>query len=143
MITMKSLVGFILLFMLFTNNNRAQQMDNVFNFPLKPGMTEWKELKTHNEMLEVLQLPPNVIKSISTNSLIQTCLDYPLFSDLWAYDNIKEGFEQLRKDFNGFNELLNRKGVFEELLSFYEKLDPNAINEKNSLLNKGRYTAEL
>ncbi|NWF89027.1 MAG: hypothetical protein HXY50_06135 [Ignavibacteriaceae bacterium] len=140
MITRKNFIALILLLMFFTISIIAQQKNDVYNFPIKPGMLEWKELKTHDEMLKVLQLPSRVMKSISTSSLVMTCLNYPLFSDMWAYNNIKEGFEQLRKD---FNELVNRKDALAELLKFYEKMDPDAIDERSTLLDKGRYTAEL
>lgn len=143
MTTIRNVIGLILLIILITITINAQQNDDIYNFPLKPGMPEWKELKTHEEMLKVLQLPANVIKAISTGSLIQTCLNYPLFSDMWAHDNIKKGFIQLRKDFAGFNELLNRKDALEELLKLYDKMDPNLISEKSTLLDKGRYTAEF
>jgi len=143
MITVKKIITIILLSLLCAITIDAQQSDNLYNFPIKPGLPEWKELKSHNEMLGVLQLPNNVMKSMSTSSLIQTCLNYPLFSELWAYDNIKDGFEQLKKDFNGFNELLNRKDVLKELLIFYDKMDPNTINEKTTLRDKGKYTAEF
>jgi hypothetical protein len=141
MITHKNIIVYILL--LFTISISAQQIDSVYNFPIKPGMPEWKEFKTHSEMLKVIQLPTNLLNSISTSSLVQTCLNYPLFSDMWAYDNIKEGFEQLQKDFNGFDELINRKDALEELLKYYKKIEPNVINEKSSLLDKGKYTARF
>lgn len=135
----KKITGLVLLLMVF-QGTIAQQVNEVYNFPLRPGMPKWKELKTHTEMLNVLQIPHNIMRAMSTCSLIETCLKYPLFSDIWAYDNIKEGFEQLRKDFNGFDELLNRKDAAEELLKLYKKMDPNKINEKISSLDKGKYT---
>jgi len=44
-------------------------MDNVYNFHIKPVMPEWKKLKTHNEMLEVLQIPTDIMKSMTTKLL--------------------------------------------------------------------------
>jgi hypothetical protein len=129
--------------MLFTISIMGQQANDEYKFPIKPGMSEWKSLKTHKEMLKVISLPDNIKQTISTSALVKTCLNYPLFIDIYAYDDIKSGFMQLRKDFNGFNELLNRKDAFTELLKLYDKQDPDLINGKNSLLEKGDFTTDI
>ena len=51
----------------------AQQQSGVYNWPLKPGMPQWKELKTHDEMLEVLQIPAETLQKMTTNDLARTC----------------------------------------------------------------------
>jgi hypothetical protein len=139
----KSFINLILLSILFTITINAQQVDSVYNFPLKPGMSSWKKFQTHKEMLTVLQIPGKILTSLSSSALVKTCLDYPLFSDMWAYDNIKVGFEQLRKEFNGFNELFGRNDAFDELFKLYSSIDPNSISEKGTTLEKGKYTAKI
>ena len=131
-----------LMFFLFSIIVEAQPNDNVYQFPIKPGTSEWKKLKTHNEMLKVVQLPLDTKKSISTKSLLNTCLTYPLFIDMWASNNIKAGFDQVKKDFNGFEELFQRKDAFIEIFKLYKSMDPEIVNQKISLVDKGRYTAE-
>ena len=143
MLTLKYLLGLILLPLFLAITVVAQQPTGEYQFPLRPGMAQWKTLKTHDEMLAVLQIPDNILKSISTEDLIKTSLNYPLFIDIWAYDNMKEGFEQMRKDFNGFEELLKREDTFIKLLKTYSTMEPSIIEEKNTLPEKGIYTAEF
>lgn len=131
-----------LMFFLFTVSVNAQQNDDAYQFPVKPGMSEWKKLKTHDDMLKNVQIPLDIKKGISTKSLLLTCLSYPLFIDMWAYNNIKDGFEQVKKDFNGFDELFQRKDAFIEIIKLYKSMDPEIINKKSSLLDKGKYSTE-
>jgi hypothetical protein len=121
----------------------SQQISEEYSFPLKPGMEKWKELKSHAEMTKALKLPSDVLNSMTTEALALTCLHYPLFSDLWAYDNLKDGFMQLRKDFNGFNELFRRIDARNALVKLYRKMNPNKIAEKTTLIDKGKYTEEF
>jgi hypothetical protein len=121
----------------------AQQNSNAYDFPIKPGMEEWKSFKSHEEMLKALQLPTNVIKSISTEGLMYTCLNYPMFVDVWFSRDIRIGFEWLKKDFNGFNEFLNRKDSFNILFKYYQEMDPEKVVDKNTLIEKGKFTGEI
>ncbi len=121
----------------------AQQEGGVYNWRLKPGMPEWKELTTHNEMLEVLQIPTETLKKMRTHDLAQTCLHYPLFSDIWAFNSLQDGMERVMAGFNGFEELFKRNESSLELMAIYKSMDPHEFDEKWSDLEKGRYTAQF
>jgi hypothetical protein len=120
-----------------------QQKSDVYNWPIKPGMPEWKELKTHNEMLKVLQIPDETIQKITTKDLAQTCLDYPLFPDIWAFNSLQEGMERVSAGFNGLQEFLKRDNAGAELFAIYKTMNPYNFDKSWSNLQKGQYTAEF
>jgi hypothetical protein len=121
----------------------SQQQSGVYNWPLKPGMPQWKELKTHDEMLEVLQIPAEMLQRMSTKNLAQTCLNYPLFPDIWAFNSLQDGMERVIAGFNGLQELLKRDDAGLELYAIYKTMDPYNFDESWSDLQKGQYTAEF
>jgi hypothetical protein len=121
----------------------AQQQNGVYNWPLKPGIPEWKELKTHDKMLEVLQIPAEFLQKMTTKDLAQTCLNYPLFPDIWALNSLQEGMERVIAGFNGLKELLKREDAGLEIFAIYKTMDPHNFSESWSNLQKGKYAAEF
>ena len=79
----------------------AQGNSSAYDYPVKPGTPEWKALTSHSQMQEVCQIPADVLENMPTKALVQTCLDYPLYGDMLAYDNTQEGFDQVTAGFNG------------------------------------------
>jgi hypothetical protein len=122
----------------------AQNIDEPYDFPLKPGMPEWKTLKAGIEKVNVLQIPQDILTRMTTRSLLETCLNYPMFGDITAYSSPKAGMEILiDKYFNGFVELLKRKDIYTYLSEKFLLFDPFAIDEKWSDVEKGGYTFGL
>ena len=78
-----------------------------YEFPIKPGTPEWGKIKTITERVKALQIPDAVLSSISTDGLLETCLEFPFLVDIFFYDNYQRGFEELKAEFNGFREFLN------------------------------------
>ena len=139
----KYLIISFLVLILINISVQAQGNDGAYQFPVRPGTPEWKSLKTHTEMLRAVQLPLDAKKNMLTKDLLETCLAYPLFIDMWASNNIKDGFEYVKKDFNGFEELFQRNDAFIELFKSYKSMDPELVKEKNRLADKGKFTAEF
>lgn len=94
-------------------------------------------------MLEVLQIPDETIQKITTKDLAQTCLNYPLFPDIWAFNSLQEGMERVISGFNGLQDFLQRDDAADELFTIYKNMDPNNFDESWSDLQKGQYTAEF
>lgn len=138
-----NMIVFLSLQCCFVLNAFAQQRGNVYNWPLKPGMPQWKELKTHDEMLEVLQIPSEMIQKMTTNELAQTCLHYPLFADIWAFFSLQDGMEQVTAGFNGLQELFRREDAGLELVAIYKATDHHNFIESWSILQKGKFAAEF
>lgn len=90
-------------------------------------------------MVDACQVPENVLQSMNTAALVQTCLNYPLLSQLSAYNNLQTGIGAVIAGFNGFKELLQRPDAGAEIMKVYGKMKPNALNKDWSLLEQGKF----
>lgn len=140
---MKKIESILFCVVLFLNITIAQNKSSVYNFPIKGGSAEWKKFNTHNEMLEACQIPQSILVNMSNRDLLLTCLNYPLFPDMWAFNSLQNGFENVKKGFNGLQELFNRKDMVNELVAEYEKMDPDLFEKNGTLLEHGKYAMEF
>lgn len=141
---MKTNIVFIVLFtILLFGNAYSQNKNGVYDFPIKGGTQEWKNLKTHDEMIKVLQIPENIANEMNTQDILQTCLNYPLFYDLWASNNLQKGFDFVIKDFNGFQELFKRDDFPKEILKKYKEFNISGYEKKWTDLEIGTYIIEI
>jgi hypothetical protein len=69
-----------------------------------------------------VRIPQVYIDSLTTTALVETVLNYPLFLEVFAHDNLQVGFERLLPFANGLAALLTRKDAGESILSKYEAL---------------------
>lgn len=125
-----------LLFILFScaiSTGYTQEPNN-WDYPVTPGTQEWKNFTTHSQMVEACMIPDDVLKTISSEELIDLCLKYPLLMDIFAYNSLSDGFDSFYSSFNGIQELINRKNVVNYLLHSYEEslLQIESINNKSS-----------
>lgn len=104
----------------------------IWDYPIKSGTEKWNNLTTGQAMIDVRQIPADILQNMNTIDLIQTCLNYPLKGNVYAYANIKDGVEHISLQFNGFKELLLRKDNFKNLKL---KLDQNRVNLDNDLVS--------
>ncbi len=137
---MKILITFIIIFSL---SIQAQQNNKGYDYPIKPGTQQWKALSSHIEMQNACQIPISILKSFTTNSLIETVLNYPLYGDIFAFDKLQEGFESVTSGFNGLQELLKREDRGTKLLEKYSDLNPAKIDQTWALEEKGAYAAKF
>ncbi len=112
---------------------------DVYEYPIKPGTPEWKELKTQKAKLEVLQIPEIVLSSMSSEALVLTCLNYPFIHQVIAYDNYQFGIETIINNFNGLQELLKRLESASILINIYADLDPAYIDPDWAIMQRGNY----
>lgn len=99
--------------------------DDTYEFPVRPGMPQWKALSSYAEMLNACQMPGAILRGMSTQGLVETVLSYPLFwVTVLAQDDIQRGFNVLSKRFNGVAELLSRKDAGAVLLEKYGNMEP-------------------
>ena len=97
---------------------------DAYEFPITPEKTpeEWGKLRSLKKKLEVCQVPEEILETMSTEGLIETCLAYPLFSNMMYQNSLQDGFCQLVDGFNGLRELLSREDGAPLLLQKYLKL---------------------
>ena len=89
-------------------------------YPIRPGSVEWYSFDSHQQMLDATQLQSNVLKSASTDQLMEMCIAYPLLVDIYAYDDIGFGVNQVAGRFNGLTELAERPDNAEKILEYLE-----------------------
>jgi hypothetical protein len=114
-----------------------------YSFPVRPGDEEWKSIKNSDEKYSACQIPNEILESMSTKDLINTCLSYPLIGTLYAYNDLQSGFEALTKKFNGIQELIRRKDSGVELVKIYSNMRPDNYDSEWSNEKKGDYTFEF
>lgn len=90
-----------------------------YMFPITPNSEEWNTLGTAEEMREATQIPKGLLKMMSTEELIVMIENYPLLCDLYAYSSLQEGYERVKAQFNGIEELLSRQDSYSELIAAY------------------------
>lgn len=102
--------------------------NTAYNFPVKTGTDEWKKFNSHDEMVNATQIPANVIDSMTTRALYLSCLDYPLFGDMFAFNSLNQGFENFYNNFNGLREFLGRPDASDVVLQEYQATDLNSYS---------------
>ena len=113
---------------------------DAYDFPIKPGTDAWRAFNSHDEMLNACQIPEPLLKNMSTSGLVETVMNYPLFGDILAYNNPQIGINRVSAQFNGLSELLKRKDAGTVLLNIYAAMDPAAIPDNWTDLQKGDYS---
>ncbi len=96
-----------------------------WDYPVKSGTDEWKKLNSNQEKVTACQIPSNVLKELTTPELLEICLKYPLINDIYAFNNIYDGLNKLKNDFNGIRELINRKDAGIIILKKYRNTNKN------------------
>lgn len=121
------------------------QEKKAWDFPVKPGTNEWKKFQSNQEMVDACQIPKDIISSISTEDLTEICLQYPLLSDVFAFENLNNGLDKLFADFNGFRELYSRKDAPQNLIKKYvhKKQLISTLDMNNTEIEKGKFIVSI
>jgi len=115
-----SALGAFLLLAVLSGN--AERINTPYDFPIKIGTPAWKAFQSHPEMVNACQMPDSTPRRLSTEALITTCLNYPLYRDMFCYNDFQIGFQAVSTNFNGLMELLKRADLTKELLYAYEAI---------------------
>lgn len=100
-------------------------------------MEIWSELKSFEEMQAAVNIPVTILDKMHTADLVATCLEYPLFPVISAYNSRQKGFEVLYEGFNGFKELGKRPDAGKFLIERYIMLNPMEVQNSQKLIKKG------
>jgi hypothetical protein len=117
------------------------RIKDVYEFPVKPGTAEWGHFETIEKRIAVLQMPDAILSKISTEGLLETCLEFPYLLDILYGDHAQHGFERLMAEFNGFRELFKRSDLTNVLLERYRNfsIDVAGIRAKKDV-DQGMFT---
>lgn len=91
---------------------------------------EWSATISRTERGERLQLPEKLLENMTTSALVDAVVEYPFFSDIYFFDNVKIGAEVLYDTFNGVRELADRPDAATVLLQKYK--DENVLTDVNT-----------
>ena len=127
------LLNIVLLNGLFTFGQTV--IKDEYEFPIKQGTKEWEQFEKIEDRIAALQIPDVVLKKLSTESLLETCLKFPYLTDIFFYDNYQLGFEALMNEFNGFQELIKRSDLINVLIKKSQnfKEDVRSIRLQNDI----------
>ncbi len=91
----------------------------------------WWQHKADAESIEQLMamcnIPKDVLKAMSTPNLAITCSNYPYNATFSAYNDEYKGFLGTIPHFNGYAELMKRKGGLQATLDLYAELDSRFV----------------
>jgi hypothetical protein len=128
------------------NAQTAAEKKLPWDYPVKPQTEKWEQLQTVKERIAILQIPEDVLSSLSTEDLTDVCMKYPMMTfDLFFYRPHDRGLDTLIKKFNGVRELLKRKDASKELLNWYGRAMQNLsfLDGSASDAAKGNYVLSI
>ncbi|MDR2969455.1 MAG: hypothetical protein LBV32_07620 [Tannerellaceae bacterium] len=108
------------IFCLIVSVLSAQTEKAAWDYPVKPGMEEWKKFQTGQEMLDACQIPAKILSKLTTEALVEICINYPMAFDYLAYNNEREAISFMIEHFNGLKELSRRTDGASDLLKAYK-----------------------
>lgn len=119
---------------------------DTYNYPVKAGTKEWAQFTSHAQMLAACQVPFDTLSKMSTEGVIQTCMDYPLFtSDLflnWGVNVVRET-KYYMKHFSGMMELTRRPDAGKKMLDRYLMICPQCAKNYQDRVAQGIFSKNL
>lgn len=116
----------ILLFFLsfFSFAIYAQKSDNdsngIWDYPVKPGMEEWYLLETEDDRIAILQVPEDILSTLSPGDAVRLCITFPSFFIFTAFNTPQEGFNIMLSRYNILKHFLSRDDVGSSLIAAYK-----------------------
>ena len=104
------------------SDNCFPVVNDKYIYPIVPGMIEWQELNSTEDAYRLCQLPDEVLKSISTQGLIDALIHAPLFT---GFSVISSNASALKwhahyQNFNSAIELYKRNDAGNALIAYYQ-----------------------
>lgn len=101
-----------------------------YEYPVVPGTTEWAEMTSFPEKIEACKIPASKAASMSTEALIDTILNHPIWTIYFVYD-MDSVYDIYRDDIIvALQELEDRENADELLLGRYQEdqVAPLSVN---------------
>lgn len=127
---------------LFSLTASLHSQTNLYYSKINKDSVKWSEI-SQRERIEFLQIPSNILKTMSTKDLLTTCIDYPYIIDVFFYNDYQQGFNNVVSDFNGLQELLNRKDAASYIFELYQLLNIDEISNNTCDYCKGNFSFKL
>lgn len=126
-----------------TGTCTIEKPKDTYNYPIKPGMPIWATYTTSQQQLEALQIPADTLAIITTDGLIQTCVDFPALGDLLLNIgvNVAGSINRKMETFSGMIELCKRPDAGIKMKERYKKMYPDCINKLATYDEKAKFVA--
>jgi hypothetical protein len=105
---------------------KIDSLTGAYIFPVERSELKLFEMGW-NRYYDTCVVPTNILKHLSDDGLIQTCLDYPPYFNIFYFDFYQNGFNRIASECNIFNEIYIRKGIANKLISTYESLEVDSF----------------
>lgn len=113
----KNLIFFLAIITISCSEKLCDDLDSgVYVYPDASG-------KSLEEAFQFYKIPEQVLKCISTDGLIQSCIAYPEMRMIWTRNSLQQGFDFIEDKCNGFDELWRRSDKYQALIELYLQLD--------------------
>jgi hypothetical protein len=132
---MKKIILLLWVLSFYINLSFGQDVIEKYKFPINPGEQIWKNTR-YPERVKMLRITDSILATLTNNQLIGACYEYPFWINILAFNSMDEGFENLRSIFNGYDELLNRKDIGNDLIDFYSNMNAFNFTGKYSVYNE-------
>lgn len=99
------------------NQEDEYTINRPYEYPIKPGTEEWKLITSRIERAEKCQIPEDILSRLTTKALAKTVLEYPFMVDMYAWNTTSVGYQVIKSEFNGLQELEQRPDGLETLQS--------------------------
>ena len=126
----------LLLLLVLTFSITCFAQEEKWSYPILPGTEAWIAFDTYQEKVNACQIPEDVLKTTSTSDLLDLCLAYPLLLDIYAFNEMSDGFNAYYSNFNGIRVFMTRTDAVEALRERYQE----ELGQQESLLNNAVVT---
>jgi hypothetical protein len=89
------------------------------------------------------QIPDDVLKRLTTEALLNSCLKFPFMLEIYATNNTQKSFRFMLDNFNGLQELFKRPDAAAVILKAYQSRNSADILREASPAERGRFSFEL
>jgi hypothetical protein len=132
------LASFALLMILSCGKNRVDPVGcpyprpaDAYVYPVLPGTAEWKAMASVAERVEACQIPTATLKTLSTDALIDSWVNFPFAFDLYASSNFQRGMGFWMNNFSGLQELSLRNDAGTRVLEYFKRMNPACAGSAN------------
>lgn len=108
----------------------------IYEYPIHPGIEQWNNLQTEEERFNAIEIPKELLDTMSTSDLMITCMNYPAIIYITAFNSIQQGMNHIVHRFNGLQELLRRKDAPNLLLLTYQSMNSTSTYFPNPEVSK-------
>ena len=96
------------------------QSNEKWDYPVKPGMEEWNRLETEQQRIAVLQVPEDVLASLSPEEAARLCITFPSFGHFAVFNTPQDGFSVMLSRYNILRHLLSLRDAGGFLIAAYK-----------------------